>query len=417
MKKFSFILVWLLSLIIVSVYTYEHPESLEKIKHYFIWNKEPDVKLEKTSVEKVRGNSFSVEFSKIISLSEKTAFIVHDEKISKFNKNVLKIYTQNGYLIKNLKSEKLNLPNVFTTQRNGGIKTIFIYNNNEFALISSSKKNCFYASIVSLNNGKELFKTKCLNDTKKNTDFNGLGSSNIHHNNKILLSIGAPEQGSSKIRALAQDNNSMFGKIIEINKTDIDKVITNKESNLNLKIFSIGHRNPQGLTKINDSFFSVEHGPLGGDELNKLIKDKNYGWPAVSYGTQYLYDEAGKSYEISHENSKFEEPLFALMPSVGISGLNNCPTKLKKFYKKHCLLALSLYGNNLRPGRSIIIYLLNKKMNKVHSVEQIYLKDNLLFRHFVTNSKNELYEDEKGSIYVSADKVGIYKLSFVDFRN
>ena len=40
-----------------------------------------------------------------------------------------------------------------------------------------------------------------------------------------------------------------------------------------------------------------------------------------------------------------------------------------------------------------------------------------LFRHFVTNAKNELYEDEKGNIYVSADKVGIYKLSFVDFRN
>ena len=56
-------------------------------------------------------------------------------------------------------------------------------------------------------------------------------------------------------------------------------------------------------------------------------------------------------------------------------------------------------------------------MDKVHSVEQIYLKDNLLFRHFVTNAKNELYEDEKGNIYVSADKVGIYKLSFVDFRN
>ena len=417
MKKFLFILIWFFSLIIVSLYTYEHPETIEKIIHYYTLNKEPEVKLEKTNAQKVLANSFSVEFSKIISLSEKTAFIVYDDKILKFNENFLKIYTQNGYLIKNLKSEKLNLPNVFTTQRNGGIKTIFIYNNNEFALISSSKKNCFYASIVYLNNGRELFKTKCLTDTKKNTDFNGLGSSNIHHKNKIILSIGAPEQGSFKIRALAQDNNSMFGKIIEINKTDIDRVIANEESNLSLKIFSTGHRNPQGLTKINDSFFSVEHGPLGGDELNKLIKDKNYGWPAVSYGTQYLYDEAGKSYEISHENNKFEEPLFALVPSVGISALNNCPTKLKKFYKKPCLLALSLYGNNLRPGRSIIIYLLNNKMDKVHSVEQIYLKDNLLFRHFVTNAKNELYEDEKGNIYVSADKEGIYKLSFVDFRN
>ena len=81
------------------------------------------------------------------------------------------------------------------------------------------------------------------------------------------------------------------------------------------------------------------------------------------------------------------------------------------------MLALSLYGNSLRPGRSIIIYLLNKKMDKVHSIEKILLRDDLKLRHFVTSEKNELYEDKDGSIYISADKKGIYKLSFVHFRN
>ena len=37
-------------------------------------------------------------------------------------------------------------------------------------------------------------------------------------------------------------------------------------------------------------------------------------------------------------------------------------------------------------------------------------------RHFMTNSKNELYEDSEGSIYVSVDKKGIFKISFNDFR-
>ena len=417
MRNIFLILLWILSLAFAIFYTYEHPEKIEGVKQYFQEFNDPDIKLEKTNVEKARANSFSVEFSKIISLSERTAFIIYEEQYSNFDENNLIIYTQNGYLIKNLKSKKLNLPNIFTTQRNGGIKTIFTHNNNEFALISSSKTNCFYASIVLLENGKEIFKTKCLNETKKMTDFNGLGSSNIHYNDKILLSIGAPEQGSSKIRALAQDNSSMYGKILEIDKMDLDKIISNEKSNLATKIFTSGHRNPQGITKINESLFSVEHGPKGGDELNKLIEDKNYGWPTVSYGTKYLYEEDGKSFEINHESNQFEEPLFALTPSVGISALNTCPVKLKEFYKKPCLLALSLYGNNLRPGRSIIIFLLNQKMNKVHSVEQIYIKNDLLFRHFVTNSKNELYEDKNGNIYVSADKKGIYKLSFVDFRN
>ena len=69
------------------------------------------------------------------------------------------------------------------------------------------------------------------------------------------------------------------------------------------------------------------------------------------------------------------------------------------------------------PGRSIIIYLLNEKMNKVHSTEKIYLRDNLKLRHFVTNSKNELYEDKNGNIYISADKEGFYRISFKYFRN
>ena len=418
MKKFLFLLVWLLSLIATSLYIYERPELIEGIKYYFVELKKPNIKKEVSSeVHKVLANSFAVEFSNIISLSEKTAFIVHDENILNFDEDSLRIYTQNGYLIKNFKSQKLNLPNVFTLLRNGGVKTIFIHNNYDFALMSSSKGKCFYASIVSLNDSKEIFKTKCLNDKKKNIDFNGLGSSSIHFNDQIFLSVGTPEQKSSKIRALAQDVNSMYGKILKINKEDLDKIIESPNSDIELEIFSTGHRNPQGITKINEFIFSVEHGPKGGDELNKLIEGKNYGWPKVSYGTQYFYDENGKSFKISHEVNKFEEPLFALVPSVGISSLNTCPLKLKDYYKKPCLIALSLYGNDQRPGKSLIIYLLNEKMSKVHSIEKIFIRDDLKLRHFVTNSKNELYEDKNGSIYVSADRKGIYKISFVDFRN
>ena len=413
MKKFVFILIWLITLIIVSVYTYENPEKMDIVKYYFKKHIPSKIKFEQGPSQRSLGNSFAVEFSQEVSFSEKTAFIVHDENILKFNKNTLTIYFQNGYLLKNRKLEKLNLPNTFTTAKNGGVKTILIHDDKVFAFISSLKNKCYYASIIFLGNGKEIFKTKCLGS--KNLDYNGLGSSNIHHKNRIFLSVGAPEQISSEIAELAQDSNSMYGKILELSKNDLDSSILREENNLNVKVFTMGHRNPQGLTKINDSIFSVEHGPKGGDELNKIIKDKNYGWPKVSYGTKYGYDKEKKSYKISHENNQFEEPLFALVPSVGISAINNCPEKLKNHYKKPCLLALSLYGNDLRPGRSIIIYLLNRNMNKVHSVEQIYLRDDLKLRHFVTNSKNELYEDEKGNIYVSADRKGIYKLSFTNF--
>ena len=78
-------------------------------------------------------------------------------------------------------------------------------------------------------------------------------------------------------------------------------------------------------------------------------------------------------------------------------------------------MALSLYGNNLRKGHSIIIFLLNKNLNKVESIEKIQL-GNLVLRHFVTDDKNILYEDKSGNIYVSADKKGIYKIKFYNFR-
>jgi len=414
-RKFLIILFWVASIFLASIYTHENPEIIETVKKYFAKEKLPILESSEGNIRRSPGNAFVIEFSEIIPLSEKTSFAYHDENISNFNENALKIYYQNGFLFENSKLEKINLPEVFTTVKNGGIKAIFIYKGNEFGLTSSLKDNCYYASIVLLKNGKELFRTKCLPDKK--IDFNGLGSSHIHLDDKILLSIGTPEQASSKIRELAQDKNSMFGKIIELNKNDLDKVIEENKNNLEVKVFTLGHRNPQGFTKINESLFSVEHGPKGGDELNKIFKGKNYGWPKVSYGTQYLYDENGKPYEINHENNDFEEPLFALIPSVGISALNTCPVILKEYYNKPCLLALSLYGNSLRPGRSIIIYLLNNNMDKVHSVEKIHLREGLKLRHFVTNSKNELYEDNDGSIYVSADKKGIYKISFKYFRN
>ena len=415
MKKFLTFFIWILSLIFAITYFHENPELVVKIKKYFKNEKNIIVAQEEGEIYRKPGNSFLVEISEVLSFSEKTAFVIHSKENLNFDIDNLIVYFQNGYYLKNSAIKKINLPKSFTTKKNGGVKAIFIYKGKQFAFISSLNKGCYYASIILIDEAKEIFKTKCL--PKKKIDYNGLGSSHIHNNEKIYLTIGAPEQASSKIRELAQDANSFFGKIVEINLSNLDKIINSNEENLNVSIFTLGHRNPQGITKIDESFFSVEHGPLGGDELNKIIKNKNYGWPIVSYGTQYPHDENGKYYEVNHEDNLFEEPLFALVPSVGISSLNVCPSKLINYYKKPCLVALSLSGNSMRPGKSIIIYLLNKKMDKVHSIEKILLRDDLKLRHFVTNEKNELYEDKEGDIYISADKKGIYKLSFVHFRN
>ena len=56
----------------------------------------------------------------------------------------------------------------------------------------------------------------------------------------------------------------------------------------NKKIFSYGHRAPQGLFTEGNLILSTEHGPKGGDEINKIEFNKNYGWPIASYGDYYI---------------------------------------------------------------------------------------------------------------------------------
>ena len=416
-KKFIIIFtLWLLTVLLTAIWTFENPEKIEKVKSFFKKKQIEEVAVSESETQKFLANSFTVTANKVLELKDKTAFIIYDGYNDNFNERKIEIYTQSGTLVKNLKSKKINLPKYFTLQRNGGVKTIISFNEKKIALISSNEKNCFFASLFLINDQKELFRSNCLPEVAKNNDFNGLGSSNVHFGDKILFSLGTPEKHASKNSMLAQLDSSKFGKILEINKENLLNSI-NSDDKLQIGIFSKGHRVPQGLTILKDSVFNVEHGPKGGDELNKVIKGKNYGWPNVSYGTNYLKDNGGDgtSFKINHEKNNFEEPLFAFVPSVGISSLNHCPKVLKQYYKKDCLMALSLYGNNLRKGHSIIIFLLNENLKKVESIEKIQL-GNLILRHFVTNDQNILYEDKEGNIYVSADKKGIYQIKFENFR-
>ena len=84
----------------------------------------------------------------------------------------------------------------------------------------------------------------------------------------------------------------------------------------------MGHRNSQGLFIDDDNnFFATEHGPYGGDELNLILNDKNYGWPITSDGlaSRGTYE---KTYgNLGRHSSKFEKPLYSWTPGIGISDL------------------------------------------------------------------------------------------------
>ncbi len=54
-------------------------------------------------------------------------------------------------------------------------------------------------------------------------------------------------------------------------------------------LWSYGHRNPQGaaLNPATGELWTNEHGPQGGDEVNRTLAGRNYGWPVISYGQEY----------------------------------------------------------------------------------------------------------------------------------
>ena len=380
---------------------------------------------EKKFSDKIETNSFLIDIKNIEGASVK----YNDEKTHKKNqfvnsglyakkvnnKTELTYFTRNGFKLSNGKLTKFDLPNTYTPHNSkGGIRGVFYFQNQPYALMASKKVGCDYVAIINLEYSKEIFASECLPDTSK-INYDGVGGASIHLKDKILLTTGTPANNSEYIRALAQNDQSFFGKIIEIKKKDLENLNLDKDEKIKISIFSKGHRNPQGMAIIDDRIYSSEHGPKGGDEVNLIQKDKNYGWPKSSYGTKYFLEPSDeynkgkkiiKYYKNSHLKYGFKEPILHFTPSIGISSLSNCPSILINFYeRKNCLLA-----NSLREKALYILILDEVKGESVIGYEKIVLNQRL--RNFALNFDGSLYEEDDNTIFISADDSSVLKLSF-----
>jgi len=413
MKKILFLSIFFLVAVFIG---YENPQLVDKPKDYIKFHLKnmnlidnfavDKIDIKETENEKykievkdkliVEGNSYDLILDKRINFDGRTAgFFIDNFENEKFDYD---IFLQNGLNINNHSTKEIYLPKDISFNQNGGLKSIFKVNGKKFALTSNKNVNCAYAVIYEIETKKNILKTKCLPDMK-NVDFNGLGGAAIEKENYIYLSIGAPEWDSKVISALAQDKANLYGKIIRINK---DYFLDNSEKEPEVDIFTYGHKNPQGLTYKNRYLFSIEHGPQGGDEINLIKKDKNYGWPEVSYGTEY---NNGKSYK--KYNKFYEKPLFTFLPSIAPSSMNKCPDNLNKYYSNDiCLMFLTL--------REMSLYVLLIDETKLNVISYEKFKIGERMRHF-GKINNELYEKDN-IFFVSADGAGIFSVTFDNFR-
>ena len=105
----------------------------------------------------------------------------------------------------------------------------------------------------------------------------------------------------------AQDMTSNMGKIIRLN--DDGSIPTDnpfyKDGGVAAEVWSLGHRNPLGIDFDADGkLWNIEMGPRGGDELNLVLKGKDYGYPTVSNGIHYN----GSNIPNHDTRPEFEEP-------------------------------------------------------------------------------------------------------------
>ncbi|GAA4421162.1 PQQ-dependent sugar dehydrogenase [Acidovorax lacteus] len=84
------------------------------------------------------------------------------------------------------------------------------------------------------------------------------------------------------------------------------------------EIWSLGHRNPQGAALGPDGrLWMHEHGPQGGDEVNRPEPGRNYGWPLVTFGEEYGGGRIGQG----SQRAGLEPPLHQWTPSIAPSGM------------------------------------------------------------------------------------------------
>jgi glucose/arabinose dehydrogenase len=131
----------------------------------------------------------------------------------------------------------------------------------------------------------------------------------------VFLTVGDRGDDSS-----AQDLSRHNGSVLRINRdgsVPADNPFVGR-SGAQPEIWSYGHRNPQGAAlDLQGNLWIHEHGARGGDEVNRVRRGLNYGWPVISYGRQYSGARIGEG----TAKEGMEQPAFYWDPSIAPSGI------------------------------------------------------------------------------------------------
>lgn len=279
---------------------------------------------------------------------------------------------QNGKQLK----EKITIPDVYVKGQ-GGLMDIKLhpgYEENGWIYLSYAKKG-------EGGGGTVIARTKM--EGNKFTELEQLFSaqplseSGAHFGSRIVFDgngyifFSSGERGTKEN---AQNLGNHLGKVLRLHedgRVPDDNPFVNTEG-AKPEIWSYGHRNPQGLvydagTK---TLWDVEHGPKGGDELNKVEKGKNYGWPLITYGINY----DGTPITDKTSQDGLEQPVTYWVPSIAPCGLMQVKGDKYEGWKNSLLvgaLALQHIARvELADGKYVGQERLLDKMARVRAIEE-----------------------------------------------
>ena len=138
------------------------------------------------------------------------------------------------------------------------------------------------------------------------------------HHNGSRMTVTADKKivfaiGDAGYRESIYDENALVGKVLRLN---LDGSVPDDNPVPGKYVYSMGHRNPQGVVAANGKIYASEHGPNNDDEINHIKPNAKYGWPYVE---GYCDTENESAY---CDSTVVTEPIYAWTPTIAPAGLD-----------------------------------------------------------------------------------------------
>ena len=292
--------------------------------------------------------------------------------------------------ISDLEKKEIKLKKIESNLKDKRILDILVNDKIIYVSAVNIKNNCEILNLYKADINLESLKFKDIFNSSECVSLIQSGRiQKINKKGKNLIYLSTAADNLKRVDekdSKPQDDNSIFGKIIQIN-----------EDNLKYKIFSKGHRNILGLYVDKNKILATENGPRGGDEINKIEENENYGFDLASYGEKYKKNNLNeKDYQSSHEDFGFKEPLFSFVPSIGISEIIKIDNNFSPKWQNNYLIASLNYGHLLRVK-------FDNKFTKAIYIEKIFVGERIRDLMYIKNEKVIVFAME------SSGSIGILK--------